>query len=126
MRETYAPVLLERKANRLRKETGNPELRSESNDRLSRGIFWRNALILPLRLLFTTWIVFLLGLNVSIVYGYLYLVFSTLTPVFQKQYGFNSGSAGLAFLGLGVGMFAGRWIPMLSAMNSLLPPHLTC
>lgn len=48
-----------------------------------------------------------LALEVSLVYGYLYILFTTFTPVFEGQYGFNSGTAGLAYLGLGVGFLVG-------------------
>lgn len=40
-------------------------------------------------------------------YGYLYLLFTTITALFTQEYGFSQGSAGLAFLGIGIGMFAG-------------------
>ena len=49
-------------------------------------------------------IVFLLSLNVSIVFAYLYLLFTTFTYVYQEQYHFNLGEAGLAYLGIGVGL----------------------
>lgn len=44
---------------------------------------------------------------VAIVYGYLYLLFTTITSLFEQQYGFSQGSAGLAFLGIGIGMLLG-------------------
>ncbi|KAF2450665.1 MFS general substrate transporter [Karstenula rhodostoma CBS 690.94] len=39
--------------------------------------------------------------------SYLYFLFTTFTPVFEGQYNFNTGEAGLAFLGLGVGLVLG-------------------
>jgi hypothetical protein len=41
------------------------------------------------------------------VYGYLYLLFTTFTPVFEEQYHFSSGTVGLTFLGLGIGSLSG-------------------
>lgn len=43
----------------------------------------------------------------SVVYGYCYLLFVTITEVFEGTYGFSTGIAGLAFLGIGIGMFLG-------------------
>lgn len=43
----------------------------------------------------------------AIVYGYLYLLFTTITSLFVTEYGFSQGSAGLAFLGIGIGMLLG-------------------
>ena len=40
------------------------------------------------------------GTQVSIAYGYMYILFTTLTPVFERTYDFSQGAAGLSFLGL--------------------------
>ncbi|OCL05615.1 MFS general substrate transporter [Glonium stellatum] len=107
LRETYAPVLLKRKAKKLRKHTGDPSFRLSIDEQVSPLAYFKNALIRPLRLLFTSRIVFFLSVDVSIAYGYLYLVFTTLTYTFEERYGFSSGVAGLTFLGIGTGMFIG-------------------
>ncbi|KAJ5875055.1 uncharacterized protein N7473_012402 [Penicillium subrubescens] len=102
-RESYAPVLLKRKAARLRKETGNPDLRTiYDTGRTPRGLFL-SALARPVKLLFGSPIVFLLALFAAVTYGYLYLMFTTITSIFENEYGFSSGLAGLAYLGFGVG-----------------------
>lgn len=44
---------------------------------------------------------------VAVMYGLLYILFTTYTFVFEGEYGFSSGTAGLAFLGSGVGMLLG-------------------
>lgn len=43
----------------------------------------------------------------SITYGLLYLLFTTVTTVFQDQYGWEPDMTGLAYLGIGVGLFLG-------------------
>lgn len=43
----------------------------------------------------------------AIIYGYLYLLFTTITQVYENVYGFSTGLAGLSYLGLGVGMVLG-------------------
>lgn len=110
MRETYSPVLLARKARRLRKTTGDDRYRSQ-HDMHQQPVLTllRVAVIRPVRMLFTSGILFVLAVNVSIVYGYLYLVFTTLTYAYNFQYGFSSSISGLTFLGIGVGMFIGKW-----------------
>lgn len=41
------------------------------------------------------------------VYGYLYLLFTTITEVYEKQYHFSQGTVGLTYLGIGVGSLFG-------------------
>lgn len=43
----------------------------------------------------------------SQVYGYLYLMFTSITEVFQEYYHFSTQTAGLVFLGLGIGSMIG-------------------
>ena len=45
--------------------------------------------------------VLIISLYASIVYGYLYVIFTTLTEVFQYEYGISTGAVGLSYLGLG-------------------------
>jgi MFS family permease len=52
IRETYAPVLLERKTARLRKETGNPNLRSKLQQNLTPKEVFVRAIARPTKLLF--------------------------------------------------------------------------
>lgn len=107
MRETYPPILLERKASRLRKETGNAALRSKMDAGRSPTDYFKHGIVRPMKLLFLSPIVLLLSLHMAVSYGYLYLLFTTITEVFEKQYRFSSGVVGLTFVGIGIGMFAG-------------------
>ena len=43
----------------------------------------------------------------AVVYGYLYLLFTTITEVFEDQYHFSQGAVGLTYLGIGVGSLFG-------------------
>lgn len=106
-RETYAPILLEKKAEALRKETGNLDYRSKlAKDIPPREVFIR-AIARPMKMLFLSPIVGLMSLYIAINYGILYLFFTTITFVFEGQYHFSSGSVGLSYLGVGVGMIVG-------------------
>ncbi|KAF4948495.1 hypothetical protein FSARC_13732 [Fusarium sarcochroum] len=57
----------------------------------------------PMRMLIRSPIVTGLSLYLALIYGYLYLLFTTFSTVFPEQYGFGIDILGLAFLGLGVG-----------------------
>ncbi|OBT63065.1 hypothetical protein VE03_07439 [Pseudogymnoascus sp. 23342-1-I1] len=107
LQESYAPVLLARKTARLIKETGNTDLRSKLDTGLTpREVFVR-AIVRPMKLLVLSPIVLALSLYMGVVYGYLYLLFTTFTVVFADQYHFSSGSIGLCFLGIGIGSLMG-------------------
>lgn len=107
-RETYAPILLQWKAQRLRKETGNPHLHTVFE--LTKIPFSKQlyiAITRPIRLLFTHPIVLGLGLYMAFVYGFMYLMLVTFPTLWTTYYHFNLGITGLMYLGLGVGFMLG-------------------
>jgi hypothetical protein len=70
LRETYAPVLLKRKAEKLSKETGK-NLRSKFGiTGLSPSQYMVRSLVRPLRMLALSPIVLFMSLYMAIVYGY--------------------------------------------------------
>ncbi|KAI0882357.1 bicyclomycin resistance protein [Annulohypoxylon maeteangense] len=107
LKESYAPVILERKAAKLRKDTGNDLLRSKLDAGLSPRDYFKRGIIRPFKMLFLSPIVAITSLYMAVTYGYLYLMFTTMTEVFQEYYGFTTSTVGLAFLGLGVGSMIG-------------------
>ena len=107
MRETHHGKILARKAKRLRKETGNPQLRSRLDTGRSPRDILLTALVRPTKMLLFSPIILALSIFVAIFYGYVYLLFTTFTFVFENEYGFSPGIAGLTYLGLGVGSFIG-------------------
>ncbi|KAI1300596.1 putative MFS transporter [Xylaria venustula] len=105
MRETFEPVLLERKVIKLRKSTGNKNIRTRSyNNDLTPGRRLARAVIRPIKMLLLSPIVFLLSLYAAFMFGLAYILFTTFPAVFEEQYGFGPGISGLSYLGLGVGM----------------------
>jgi multidrug resistance protein len=106
VQESYPYVLLERKTKRLRKETGNTALRSKLDTGKTPRELFAFSIFRPLKMLLSP-IVFSLSLYAAVVYAYLYLCFTTFETVFGGQYGFSSGEAGLATLGLGIGAIIG-------------------
>ncbi|KAI4162276.1 MAG: hypothetical protein LQ342_004145 [Letrouitia transgressa] len=104
LRETYAPKLLRDKARRLQKETGRDQYKSKLETNLpARQIFLR-AITRPSKMLIFSPIVLGLSTYMALVYSYIYLLFTTFPMVFESQYAFSTGTVGLAYLGMGIGM----------------------
>ena len=60
-----------------------------------------------MKLLVFSPIVLALSTYMAVVYGYLYLLFTTITEVYEGQYHFSQGTVGLTYLGIGVGSVLG-------------------
>ena len=107
LRETYPVVLLERKAAKIRRETGRADYRSRlAPDITPRDLFVR-SITRPSRLLLFCPIVTVMCTYVATLYGILYLLFSTYSFVFKDVYQFSTASAGLVFLAGGIGTLLG-------------------
>ncbi|KAH0388340.1 putative caffeine resistance protein 5, partial [Aureobasidium melanogenum] len=107
--ETSANNLLVRRAKRLRKLTGNQNLRCEAElqgeDMSVRDIAIM-SLARPFTMKSTEGIVFALSLYIALIYGLLYVWFESFVIVFIDIYGFGLGEEGLAYLGILTGAFA--------------------
>lgn len=105
-RETYAPVILRWKAEKLRQETGNQALRVMGQPRQppSLGHLLRRALIRPTRMLLFSPIVTGLSIYIATTYGLIYLLFSTFSFVFEDQYQFPESKRSFIYIGLAMGM----------------------
>lgn len=106
-KETFATVLLERKTQALRKSTDNFDLRSRLDSGLSPKQAITRALVRPMKLLTRSPIVTLMSIYTAIIYGILYLLFTTYTFVYEGQYGFSSSTVGLSYISTGIGFFVG-------------------
>ncbi|KAF2632147.1 MFS general substrate transporter [Macroventuria anomochaeta] len=111
-RETNHVVLLNRKTTRLRTELQRPELQNVLNASKPAAALTSKAILLngitrPLKMLVTQPIVLLCSLYMSFLFGLLFLLFTTLTPVFLQTYGWEPDMTGLAYLGIGIGNFLG-------------------
>ncbi|KAL2833815.1 major facilitator superfamily domain-containing protein [Aspergillus cavernicola] len=113
-RETNPVILLRSKTERLRKELSRPDLRScyEKENRSEDSSITRLILGLatPLRLLFRAPIVSIIAVYIATIYGCLYLLFTTVTSVFQDIYGWSVAISGLAYIGLGLGFLTSQFI----------------
>lgn len=104
--ETYAPVILRRRAARLSQITGQvyrSRVDMDHGSLRTRDAFM-TALSRPWILLLKEPIVLLLSIYLAIVYGTLYMLFAAFPIVFQRGRDWNQGVGGLSFLGILVGM----------------------
>ncbi|KAL3480504.1 putative bicyclomycin resistance protein [Aspergillus californicus] len=108
LEETYTPVLLKQKASALRHATGNWSLHATHEEiALDRRTLVVTYLARPLRLLFTEPLVALISIYLAFIYGIMYLFLTAYPMVFQQVHGFRPGVAGLAYVGIAVGMLMG-------------------
>jgi len=105
--ETYAPMILKRRAQKLRKETGVTSYTTEQElDPRPFAQRLRIFLIRPLQLLFLEPIVLFLSLYMSVLYGLLYMFFVAYPIVYQGGKGWGRGPTGLMFIPLAIGVVA--------------------
>ncbi|KAK7935433.1 hypothetical protein PG985_000928 [Apiospora marii] len=106
--ETYTPVILRRRAEKLTKLTGKVHISMLDAGKPRKTVMqeFKIALSRPWQLLFREPIVLLTALYMAIVYGTLYMMFAAFPIVFRQQRHWSAGVSGLAFLGVLVGMMA--------------------
>ena len=99
MPETYGPVVLTKRAKKLRKDTGNSNIVSplELQSRDLRQMFFL-TMTRPFRMLLHESIVSLTSLYLALAYAIFYLYFEAYPIIFQGIYGMSAGIAGLMFL----------------------------
>ncbi|KWU44138.1 Benomyl/methotrexate resistance protein [Rhodotorula sp. JG-1b] len=105
--ETYAPVLLRRRAAALQKETGKVYRSMYDLHPMFAAPFavkMKAALLRPFLLLIKEPICSLFALYTSAVYGMLYCFFGAFPLVFEYARGWSPGISGLAFIPVGLGM----------------------
>jgi sugar phosphate permease len=109
--EVYGPVLLKRKAQRLRKETGNEALyHPQEHIQLSFKTIFTKHLARPLLMLTTEPMVTCIAFYASFVFALLYLTLEVFPIVFQERRGWSPVVGTLPFLGLFVGVLAAVFV----------------
>lgn len=103
LEETYAPVLLRRKCQRLIKETGNANLHVGAELAKSPSEILGAALIRPTRMLATQPIVQVIAVYMGYLFGVTYLVMVTFPIVWTDVYRESLGISGLNYLSLFIG-----------------------
>ncbi|KAL4896529.1 major facilitator superfamily domain-containing protein [Aspergillus ambiguus] len=103
MRETYSPIILQKKAAQLRRETGDSRYWSRYDQKIGLTEMLKVNLGRPFVMAVTEPICIFWNIYIAIVYGILYLCFTAYPIVFRDIRGWSLGLSGLAFLGIGVG-----------------------
>jgi MFS transporter, DHA1 family, multidrug resistance protein len=108
--ETSTPNILLRRAERLRKLTGNSKIRAQSEidqaELTASGILF-DALIKPIEITVKDPAVLFVNAYTALFYGIYYTFFEVFHLVFPSMYGFNIGQTGVAFLSCLVGASIG-------------------
>ncbi|KAF2496359.1 putative MFS multidrug transporter [Lophium mytilinum] len=104
--ETYPPVLLRKRAQKLSKITGKVYRSRGDIDQgtITASEAFSTGLKRPWILLFREPIVLLLSVYMAIIYGTLYMLFGAYPIVYQQDRGWSEGIGGLPFVGVAVGM----------------------
>lgn len=105
--ETSADNILLRRAARLRKLTGNPQFRSQSEinqAKMSAKQITLNALVKPWEMNALDPAILFSTVYVALNYAIFYSFFEAFPLVFPVMYGFDLGSTGLAFITIPVGL----------------------
>jgi MFS family permease len=131
--ETYTPVLLRLRAQKLSKLTGRVYQSKMDTNRKSMSEQFRIIFSRPWILLFREPIVLLTSIYIAIVYGTLYMLFAAFPIVFSDHRGWSLGITGLSFVGIAVGMVftvlyyifieQRRYIRVTEAHNGIAPPE---
>ncbi|EGS19662.1 putative multidrug protein [Thermochaetoides thermophila DSM 1495] len=103
--ETYHPVLLKRKAEKLRRETGDDRWRApieKTTRSVTKTVAW--SLLRPFQILFLEPMAMILNIYTAMLLGLLYLFFGAFPLIFRTNYDFNLWQVGLTFMGLLVAM----------------------
>ncbi|CAG8112857.1 unnamed protein product [Penicillium salamii] len=102
--ETYAPVILKRRAARLRKESGNPNIITEmEKTKPSFREIARTSLIRPITMIMTEPVLDLMCMYIVLIYSMLYAFFFAYPVIFGDLYGYNDGQIGLMFIPILIG-----------------------
>lgn len=103
--ETYAPTLTNRKAERIRKETGDDRYYSPFDTRnQSVSATIKLSITRPFQLMTYELLVLLLNIWTSLELAIVYIAFSVFPLIFEDLHHFTPWQEGLAFIGLGIGM----------------------
>jgi MFS family permease len=132
LRESHPGVLLERKAARLREQTGNPNYKSMLASELTPKELFKRSIFRPVKMLTCCPIVTVMCTYVACLYGILYLLFATYSFVFREVYSFSTTATGTVFIagGLGtllglyyVGSFSDRTLKKRAAAGKIITPE---
>jgi MFS transporter, DHA1 family, multidrug resistance protein len=109
--ESYGPVILQRRAKRIRFETRNWAIHSKQDEyRVDLKSIVTKYLFRPAAMLVLEPILLLVTIYMAVIYGIIYLLFEAWPIAFQEDRGWNEGVGALPFLSLIVGVIIGGCI----------------
>ena len=114
LEETHHPIILARRAEELRRRTGNWGIYAP-HDEVSLSIkeIAENNITRPLKMLFTEPILFLVTLYNAFIYGMLYLFLTAVPLIFIGKYGWSQGVGELPYISMLLGTLLGGVIVIL-------------
>ncbi|KAI9617249.1 hypothetical protein H4Q26_013115 [Puccinia striiformis f. sp. tritici PST-130] len=106
--QTYSPILLSRKAKKIRKETGDLKFYSahEKADYSFKAVV-RRTIFRPFEMIFTEPILMFVTIYLALVYGLLYGLFEAFPVIWGEIRGFTPWQTSLIFVGVGLGSILG-------------------
>lgn len=110
--ESHATIILQKRRDRLAKETGNPNLYIAKDGAKQETLLQAigSSMARPTRLLATQPIVQLIALYMGYLFGLFYLILSTFPTLFGEVYGQPLGISGLHYISLGLGFTIGAQV----------------
>ncbi|KAH8725906.1 major facilitator superfamily domain-containing protein [Phaeosphaeriaceae sp. PMI808] len=106
-RESYRVTILQRKAAKLRKDTGNERYRSKYESKKPPAVILKEAIFRPMELLIRSRVVLLVGISSALNMSLVYVVITSLSTIYDEIYHIRKDLLGLTFVGLGLGMIVG-------------------
>lgn len=130
LHETYSPILLERQAAKLRKETSNDEWHSPAVfSRSAENSFGalQKALVVawarPFQLLAFQPTIQVMSLFMAYSYGLMYLFLSSFAQLWQTKYGLQPHISGLNYFALAIGMVVGAQLAIVGQAKVCVSAH---
>jgi multidrug resistance protein len=102
--ETYSPVILKKRAAKLRAKTGNISIITEQEKvKLTLNDIIRTSLVRPITMILTEPVLDLMCLYIVLIYAMLYAFFFAYPVIFSELYGYNDGIIGLMLIPILIG-----------------------
>ncbi|PLW56143.1 hypothetical protein PCANC_04660, partial [Puccinia coronata f. sp. avenae] len=115
--ETYSPILLVKKAKKLRETTGDVRFYAEHEKANCSFIgILRRTLLRPVEMMMTEPILLLILVYFSTIFGILFSLFETFPIIWQEKRGFNSYQTSMIFIGIAFGSVLGRFVHLFLAI----------
>jgi DHA1 family multidrug resistance protein-like MFS transporter len=132
--ETYSDTILLRRAVRLRRLTGNKQLKSQSEVKQGSMTLHQmlvESLLRPMQIMILDPAITYTAIYTSLVYGIYYSFFEAFPLVYPVIYGFSLGEMGLVFLSVLIGVIISLaiycfyilaiWVPTLKSKGPITP-----